>query len=529
MVVVEFGYDEMKKLVDLPLKEMVEGLSSLGAPSEYEPNTKKIVSELTPNRPDWYSMEGLARALRAYYKKKHSDYAIRKSDYKVVVDPSVSKVRPYTVCGVVKGLEFNDQRIRDVVLLQEKLLATLGRRVKKFGVGVYPLHSIKFPIRYTTMKPEKIRYVPLGYEKEMSAEEILENHKKGKQYGDLIRNFKEYPVFVDAEKRIMCLIPIVNSAETGKVDESTTGVFVEVTGNDIHACKAALNILVCTFADMGGEIYQVALQYEKESFLSPDLSERKMKLDLKEVNKILGSDFTEKQVAALLQKMDYVYEKGAVSIPPYRADVLGLVDVVEDIAIAYGYNNFEKTVPDFFSSGEKIDPHAEADRVMRGMGFLEISTFILTNKEKLQAVGWNGKSVEISNPSNVEYTTIRPTLVADMLDVFATNKMKGLPQKFYEFGLVQNERTERKLIFGIMDKEVKFSDARGYLQTLARELGLGFVLEKQGYVLFEDEISCAVLSKNKKMGVFGKVRKPVLEKFGLGFDVYVCELSLPKQ
>lgn len=526
MVVVEFEYEEMKKLINIPKDDMVEGLSSLGAPCEYEPETKKIVAELTPNRPDWYSMEGLARALRAYYQNSHPKYSVKKSDYKVIVDPSVSKVRPYTVCAVVKGLEFDDQRIRDVVLLQEKLLGTLGRRVKRFGIGVYPLHAIKFPITYTTMKPDEIRYRPLGYETKMDARQILEEHKKGKQYGHLIKDFDRYPVFTDAERKIMCLIPIVNSAETGKVDENTKDVFLEVSGTSMHACRAALNILVCTFADMGGQPYEVLMEYGKEKFHAPDLSEKKMKLDLKEVSRILGLDVNDKMAKDLLAKMGYGYSKGEVSIPPYRADIINMIDVVEDIAIAYGYNNFRFTLPDFFSPGVRNDSGEEADNIMRGMGFSEIKTFILTNRDKLAAVGYGGDVVEISNPNNVEYTVVRPTLAADILDVFTNNKMKGLPQKFYEFGLVQTKETKRNLVFGIMDKEVKFSDARGCLQTLARELGMNMNLEKKKHPLFEDDISCVVKDGKREIGIFGKVGKHALEKFGLGFEIYICELRL---
>jgi phenylalanyl-tRNA synthetase beta chain len=523
MVVVEFRYDEMKRLVDIPLEQMVEGLSNIGAPCEYEKETKKILAELTPNRPDWYSMEGLARALRSYYKKEHPKYTSKKSNFKVVIDPSVSKIRPYTMCAVVNGLEFNDQRIRDMVLLQEKLIGTLGRRAKKFGIGVYPLQTINFPIKYTTMKPEEIRYVPLGHEKEMSAKEILELHKKGKEHGHIIQDFTRYPVFVDSKNKIMCLIPVVNSAETGRVDEKTKDIFIEVSGTDVNACKAALNILVCTFADMGGKIFEVLMEYNGKKFTSPDLKSRELTLDLSKINNLLGIELSEKKATALLKMMGYDHKKGKVMVPPYRADVLGLVDVIEDIAIAYGYNNFEFTTPNFFSSGVKIDNYIDADRLMRGMGFFEIKTFILTNKEKLQSVGYEGKLIEISNPNSVEFTVVRPTLTADILDVFANNKMSGLPQRYYEIGLVKDR--ERRLIFGVMDKKIEFSDVRGYLQTLTRELGLSFTLDKKENVLF-DEISCVVVSEGKEIGIFGKVRRSVLEKFGLAFDVYLCELEL---
>jgi len=241
-----------------------------------------------------------------------------------------------------------------------------------------------------------------------------------------------------------------------------------------------------------------------------DLQGKKVKLSAKKVNELLGSEFTEKEVAKLLAKMDYGYEKGVVAVPPYRADVLGPVDIIEDVAIAKGYNNFNFTIPDFFSAGNKVSPYENIDNVMRGMGFLEMKTFILTNKEKLEAVGYTGKLIQISNPNNVEFTVVRPTLLADALDILSNNKMKGLPQKYYEIGFV--EEGKERLVFAVMDKDLRFSDVRGYLQVLGRETGFELSLQKKQNKLFEEETSCVVTSGKKEIGIFGKVRKEVLER-----------------
>ncbi len=527
MVVVEFEYEEMKRLVDLPKEKMIASLSELGAPSEYEPEVKKIITELTPNRPDWYSMEGLARALKAYHGKKLPEYETKKSEYAVVVHPSVAKVRPYTVCAVVKGLKFNDQRIRDMVLLQEKLLATLGRKVKRFGLGIYPLHAIEFPVSYTTMRPEEIRYTPLGAERPMSAKEILETHKKGQQYGHIIKGHERYPVFTDAKGKVMALIPVVNSAETGRVDLDTKDVFIEVSGTDIHSCKAALNIIVCTFADMGGAIHEVTMDYGKEKFRSPDLTPKPVKIGLEETNKLLGLELTESDLAHHLARMGYCYRNGTAFVPPYRADIMGPIDIIEDVAISYGYNNFKPTLPDFFCPGEGMRAHDAMDSVMRGMGFMEMKTFMLTNREKLAAIGQGAGVLEITNPGSAEYTVVRPSLMVDMLDAFTINKMKRLPQRFYEIGMVQRgQETSKHLIFGVMDRTLEFADARGHLQSLTAEMGIEFILEKKPNPAFETDISCEVMVDGKRIGVFGKMSKTVLSKMGIGFDVYICELEL---
>lgn len=527
MVVVEYTYEDMKRLIDLPKDRMIAVLNELGAPSEYEEETKKIVTELTPNRPDWYSMEGLARSMRAYTRITHPKYKTEASDYQVIVDPSVKDVRPYTVCAVVKGLKFDDQRIQDMVLLQEKLLATLGRKVKKFGLGIYPLEALKFPVRYTTLKPKEVVYTPLGSEKSMNGEEILREHKKGQQYGYLLKGKDRYPVFMDAKSRIMALIPIVNSAETGKVDVSTKDIFVEVSGMDMNTCKAALNILVCTFADMGGAVYEVEMRYEHEKFPSPDLRLREIKLDVDKANRTLGLKLTEKEVASLLAKMGYGYKEKKALIQPYRADVMGWVDIMEDIAIAYGYNNFLPTTPDFFSPGKTDRRYDNIDETMRGMGFIEVKTFILTNEGALERTGYNGPLLKIENPGSADFTVVRPNLQAAMLETFSINKMKGLPQKIYEIGIVYGKSKEgKRLAFGYMDKKTDFSVMRGYLQTLAKEMGKELMLEKRLSAVFDDSTSCAVLLEGKEIGVLGKVKTEVLDRFGLTFEVQFCEIEV---
>lgn len=526
MVVVEFLYEEMRKLTGLTREEVVEGLTQIGAPSEYESETRKVMTELTPNRPDWYSTEGLARALKSYYRNEFPKYQVKKSAYTVLVDGSVGKVRPCTVCAVVKGLKFSDERIIDMVLLQEKLLATLGRRVKRFGIGIYPLDAIKFPVKYTTMKPEQIRYRPLGYPREAGAMEILDKHPKGQEYGHLIRGLPAYPVFVDADGKIMAMLPVVNSEDTGKVDVKTKDVFVEVTGMDMNSVASALNIIVCSFADMGGTVHSVEMQYPDRSFISPDLADRKMRMDLPALNRLLGTKFGKAEVAALLARMGYRVDGGDVLVPPYRADIISFVDVIEDVAIAYGYNNLEPTLPDFFSAGKARREFDRVGEVMKGMGFMETDTFILTNEKKLEKIGYGRKLRRILNPSGEDFTAMRPTLLSDMLDTFVTNKTKGLPQRFFELGWVYTGKTERRLAFGIMDRTIEFSEARGYLQTFMRELGSGFSLKTIQTPLFDKETGVGIIAGGKEIGVFGGVDRKVLESLGVDFRIYLCEMEL---
>lgn len=527
MVVVDFEYEEFKNIFNMPKDKVIDGLTEIGAPAEISHETGKIYVELTPNRPDWYSMEGLARALRSYYKKENRKYEVKKSDYRVLVDDSVSEIRPYTACAVVKNMKLDDQKVRDMVLLQEKLLYTLGRKVKRFGIGIYPLEHIEFPVRYTTMKPDEIVYKPLNYPKEADAREILEKHPKGQDYGHIIEKFKRYPVFVDKNDRIMALIPIVNSAETGKVGVETRDVFIEVSGNDKAGINQALNIIVCSFSDINGEVYNVDVKYSKQTDSCPVLTYRKMNIDFKKASKILGVGIGRSKGFDMLKRMGYENNGKEVLIPPYRADILDEIDVIEDLAIVYGYNNFKPSLPDFFNPGNRIRRYDSIDEIFREMGFVEVSTFVLTNKEKLQKIGYSGKVKEILNPSSEEYTVVRPTLKVDMLDVFSTNKMRGLPQKFYEIGEVYEDgKTKKKLCFGVSDKTLDFSGARSYLQTVFKELGWEYELKSKKDISMEEPYSASVIIDNRERGVFGKINSKISDIFGLKFPVFICEIEV---
>jgi phenylalanyl-tRNA synthetase beta chain len=530
MVVVEFLANDLLKESGLTEKEVLEGLTNIGAPAVKE--GEKIVVELTPNRPDLFGLYGLVRSLRMYYGEtgpSFARYKARKSKYTTIVDKSVARIRPYTVNAVVKNVKLTNERIKNLIQLQEKLSTTLGRNIKKCGMGFFDLDKLSFPIRYTTMPPAEIVYKPLNYPHEADANEILEKHPKGLEYGKYIKGAERYPVFLDAKNTIMVLIPIVNSEEVGKIDENTKNLFVEVTGMDLNVIKAVLNIIVCELIDLGGVVYEVEMRYHDKKFKSPDLRPRELKLNVGEVNRLLGTNLTKSDIRKLLRRMGFILEGNNVLIPPYRVDVMHPVDIIEDIAIAYGYENFEPEVPAFYSEGKLANKNEETIReIMHGMGFLEVKTPILTNENKLGVFGLVGEKTE--NPASSECSVIRPALIVSLFDVFVANKMASLPQKIYEIGVVYEKETQlqkKKLCFGIMDEKIEFTEAKSYLQTLLKELKLRYNIEKGDFVGFSSDKNCKIFVDGKEIGIFGEISEKVKKVFDLKHEIYICELRLP--
>ena len=151
---------EIGKLND----EMQMRIAMFGTPVESVTDID-IEIEVFPNRPDLLSYQGFKKSFLAFLGKKTGlrEYKVKKpeKDYKVIIDPSVKDVRPYTVCAIVKELILDENKIKELIDVQEKLHNTIGRRRKKVAIGIYPLDKIKLPITFKAMEPDKIKFIPL--------------------------------------------------------------------------------------------------------------------------------------------------------------------------------------------------------------------------------------------------------------------------------------------------------------------------------------------------------------------------------
>ena len=264
MASIKFPRKEFEKHIKLN-KEIEEKISLFGTHLE-SLTDEEIELEILPNRPDLFSFQGFIKAFKAFLGK---DTGLRKykihqgeKNYKVKVDKSVKTIRPYTACAIVKNLSFNDEKIKEIIYLQEKLHSTLGRNRKKLAIGIYPLEKISLPIKYEARKPQDIKFIPLEMNKELTGIQILQQHPTGRDYAKLLEEYEKFPVFIDSNNKILSMPPIINSHETGKITNETKEVFIECSGFDFILLKKVLNIIVTTLSDQGGKIYsQKKLKY----------------------------------------------------------------------------------------------------------------------------------------------------------------------------------------------------------------------------------------------------------------------------
>jgi len=519
-------------------EKMQDRIAMFGTPLENFDNNE-IELEIFPNRPDMLSYQGFKRSFLAFLGKKKGlkKYNLKKpeKDFKIIIDSSVKNIRPYTACAIVKGLKFDDEKIRELIDIQEKLHLTLGRKRKKFGIGIYPLEKIKIPITYKAMEPDKIKFIPLESEREMSGLEILQRHPTGKDYAHLLAGKANFPIFIDDNKQIMSMPPIINSKLTGKIINNTRDVFIECSGFDFELLKKCLNIIVTCLADMGGKVYQMELKYSKKE-ITPDLTSEKMKLSIENAEKTLGINLTEKQVKILLEKMGYNYNKGEVEIPAWRTDILHEIDLIEDIAIAYGYENFEPEIPKVATIGEESREEIfkrKISEILIGLGLLETSSYHLTTKrDQFEDMGIaEPKTIlEVEN-SKTDYKILRQNLSHILMRILSENKDCEYPQKIFEIGRtfeLKNEEIIEKENLACAIAPGNFTEQKQILNTFFKAINLEMKIEetKEVHPYFIDGRCADIFLEEKLIGKIGEIHPRILKNWKIKMPVALFEIRL---
>jgi len=530
MAVVTLNKKEIQKILGKIDDEKLEGAISLfGTPVE-KITKNEIEVEIAPNRPDMLSQQGVLRAMNSYFKNKTKEYKTKKPEknYEVQIDPSVRQVRPFTACAIVKNLKFDDEKIKEIIDIQEKLHSTFGRNRKKMAIGIYPLEKIKLPITYKAESPDKIRFIPLEMDKELTGRQILSKHPAGREYAHLLQDAKKFPIFIDSNKEILSMPPIINSHKTGKITEQTKEVFIECSGFDLNILQKTLNIIVTTLSDMGGEIYQMNLQYNKKT-VTPDLTPEKIKINLEEAEKLLGIKLKEQEVKTLLSKMGYSYNKGEAEVPAYRTDILHPVDIYEDIAIAYGYDNFLPQIPEISTIGkedEKETRKRKIAHILAGLSLLEVSTYHLSNKSDVKKTGIRSKQTEILE-SKTDFSVLRPSLLVNSLKVLSENVDAKYPQKIFELGKIfDNELNETERLCIAISGETDFTEIKQILDYLMRMLSLEYKIEEAEHPAFINGRCGKIIVDNKEVGFLGELSPSIIKNWHLKMPTVALEIDI---
>jgi len=544
MPVINFSYSDLCDLMgtEVPREVLRERLPMLGAELKAaEESSDELSFEFFPDRPDLYSVEGIARALSAFlgYEKEMRRYAAGESDIALNVDPSVNEVRPYIWSALVEGNTITDPLIKSMMDLQEKLHLTLGRNRRKVAIGIHDCRTVKPPFTYKAVKPNEVSFMPLQGHRSMTPAEILKEHEKGRDYAYVLEGKERYPLIVDRDGEVLSFPPIINGVTTA-ITEDTKDIFVDCTGTDISAVKHAVNILVTALADRGGRVRTVGIHRDGKTLMAPDLSPGEWTLDPDGVNRWLGTNLSVEEMIGCLARTGHgavrMGQGVRVFVPSYRGDVLHTVDLAEDVAIGYGFEKFGQTLPKRATFAREDDLVAfgrEVKGVLIGLGYFEVVTLSLSNPRE-QAVGTmpgsEGKVVALRNPVSEEHMLLRTSLIPSLMAILRKNKHRELPQRLFEVGDVVLDISNRTHLAGVaVPAKASFTEMKSVVQSILAALGLEADVEPTEHPTFLKG-RCASLSSGgeRHLGVFGEVSPAALEVFELRYPTGAFELDLER-
>lgn len=521
--------------------------------------------EVPANRYDLLCIEGIGRALLVFLER------LKAPRYKSVAPasgprqqlkilPATAQIRPHAVAAVLRNIKFTEDRYKSFIDLQDKLHQNICRRRTLVAIGTHDLDTIQGPFIYDAKPPADIKFKPLSQTGEYTAVELMKLYSGDshlKPYLPIIQDSPVYPVIYDTNGVVLSMPPIINGEHT-KITLETKNVFIECTATDLTKAKIVLDTLVAMFSQYCEEPFIIeqaeVIQPDGTKVVYPELAYRHESVNVEDINKKVGIDISGEEMARLLTKMyleSEVVDGGknlTVEIPPTRADVLHACDILEDVAIAYGFNNLNWTIPNTNTISNQFPLNKLTDLMRQEVatsGFTEVLTFALCSRDdiadKLRQNIKTREAVHIANPKTLEFQVARTTLLPGILKTIYHNKNMPLPLKLFEISDVVfkdsnkdvGARNERHLCAVNYNKSSGFEIIHGLLDRIMQLLEIPPTQDGNGYYIKASEDRtffpgrCAdIIVKGLCIGKLGVLHPDVIMTFDLNMPCAALEINL---
>ncbi|KAI0284374.1 phenylalanyl-tRNA synthetase [Russula aff. rugulosa BPL654] len=554
----EFGIE-----LDEDTTEEVETAIKQGLPA----GRPQLKIEIPANRYDLLCIEGIARALRVFLNKgKAPEYRLvyppggEKDLIEVTVAPELAQVRPYFGSAILRNVRFTQRSYESFLDLQEKLHQNICRKRQFVAIGTHDLDVITAPFRYEAKPPKDIKFVPLNKTQAYTAEELMtvyESDRHLSKYLPIIRDSPVYPIIYDKEDRVLSFPPIINS-EHSKITMNTRNIFIDLTATD----QTKLNIVTIIMATMFSEyceepftIEPVKIVYpDGRVVISPDLSSRETQAHASYINSCTGLSLSASQVKDLLERMSLraTISPGDsdtlnVAIPPTRSDILHECDIMEDAAIAYGFNNLPDTFPATSTVAQPLAVSKLCDIIRHEWayaGWVEVLPLILCSHEEnfswLQTPDDGQTAVKIANPKTLEFQVTSDVVFKDVRRERQARNVR------HAAAVWCNKTAGFEIVHGLLDRAMAMlevphipggngggggnqaASTRGYY--LKERSDPTFFPGRAATIYYRHTEPTTAKSKpgteDVEIGRLGILHPSVLEKFEIGYPCSALEFSL---
>lgn len=547
--------------------------------------------DIPANRYDLLCLEGLVRSLQVFKALKSAPtYSLSSAkplpQMKMTVHASTAQIRPFVVAAVLRGVTFDKERYDSFIELQDKLHQNICRKRTLVAIGTHDLSTLTPPFSYEALPPKDIKFKPLGQTEEMDMikmYDVFQQHQQLKAYLHITKDSPVYPVIYDSKRVVLSQPPIING-EHSKIRLETKDVFIECTATDLTKANVVLNTMVAMFSEYCKTPFQVepveivyADDYPGNTFtkggdkiIYPKLETREMVGNLDRMRAALALEkLSAVEVRDHLRRMSVPCEVDKkdknsliVQVPITRSDIMHECDLIEDLAIAYGYNNLNAVIPQTKgNAGEQPVKHlADLIRIScANAGWTEAYNWALISKKEnfeqlrrecLAEELWrpvarpyeysaSAVPVVLGNAKTKDFEIVRTTLLGGVLKCLANNKHLPMPIKIFEVGdiVIQEPTMEvgarniRRVCAINAGQTAEFSKLHGLLDQIMYQLKCepeheampnskkrSFKLSPSEDPAFFPGRQAHIIVENIPIGIIGEVHPEVLST-KKGFDI----------
>ena len=518
--------------------------------------------EITNNRPDCYSIMGLAREAAAAFGKpmKHHEPVVHGSDAGSIFEHLDVEVPATALCN-----RYSSRMVANVKIgpspkwLRQRLRAN----------GVRPINNIVDITNYVMLEYGQPMHA-FDYRYVSSGKIVVREAEAGEALTTLdgnVRNLKAGMLVIADDAKPIGLAGIMGGENSEIKDDTTMVVFESANFNGTSIRQTALALGMRTEASGKFEktldpmmtTPAVPRACELVELLgcgdvldgTIDIinyvpQERRLPLEPEKINRLLGTSISREDMVMYLNRLEIPVEGDTIVVPSFRPDLVRMVDIAEEVGRSFGYNEipvtqFRTATHGGYSQEMKLE--AKAGALCRGLGYSEIITYSFTSPTvfdqiRLPADSPLRNTLRIQNPLGEDTSIMRTIALPSMLEILSRNNAyHNKAAKLYEVAKVylpvegQSLPQEPKmLVFGSYGEKETFFKLKGEIEALFA----GLRMKKASYTAEKNNPSyhpgrCASISiDGEVIGVMGQVHPLVAKNYGIDSEVYCAELNFSK-
>lgn len=521
--------------------------------------------DITSNRPDCLSMIGMARetaaTLRTTYKMPNLEYKVT-SDSNINDELSVevkdSLCRRYMARGVK-----NVKIAPSPKWMQDRLLEAGVRPINNIvDITNFVMLEIGEPMH--AFDKREIKTNTIVVEKALDGEKFI-------TLDDTQRELDKTVLCIKDGERPVALAGIMGG-QNSEVKEDTTEIIFECAnfeGTNIRVnskklgirtesssrfekdidpnlAEIALNRACALICELGcGDVMEGTIDVYNEVKEVSSIS-----VDSKWINKFLGTNISKEEMKRCLDSVDLETEINGdtldITIPTFRIDIAIKEDIAEEVARIYGYNNIEGTI---FKVQTEREPKYRKEildekviEVMTASGLNQSISYSFISPKAFDKIALPEDSdlrrvVTIKNPLGEDYSVMRTTTLASMMESLARNYSRNNSEAYlFEIGKVYIPSedpteipTEKNILTVGIYGDVDYLNIKGIIENLIEGLGVKgvkFLRETENPSFHPGKTARLIVGRKTEAGVFGEIHPDVNENFGIEVPCYVAEINL---